>query len=289
MKYRFLNTSVAMLLFGLMCGKSQAVEAFGATPQEVSLCSALIFGGRDRAYMESLEPDAGWGHTHHWCDCVRFRYRAVRSIGDKSSFNYNTGQALQGCDYVIRAVPSGSRILPKVHVDKGLVLKLRGETRVAAQEFQRALSLDPSEAKAYSELSLLQEESGQRTAARDTVALGLQHNPESKLLRKRYLELGGKEPFPEPPARDVQVPVPPTAPPDSSGEPALPEPLDLDLQEPVIAVDAQSESAEAGSQSAENGKAVTDANARSCRFCPPEEIQRRWIESFKAGQEKKPE
>lgn len=285
MKYRFINTSVAMLLFGLMCGKSQAVEPFAATPQEVSLCSALIFGGRDRGYMESLEPEAGWGHTHHWCDCVRFRYRAVRKIGDKISFDYNTGQALQGCDYVIRAVPPGSRILPKVHVDKGLVLKLRGETRVAAQEFQRALSLDPSEVKAYSELSLLQEESGQRTVARDTVTLGLQHNPKSKLLQKRYLELGGKEPFPEPLVRDVQVPVPPTAPPESSGETVAPEVLDLAPSESVIAVDAQSESAmEAGPKSKEEEGAATDANAPSCRFCPPEEIQRRWIESFKTGQ-----
>lgn len=288
------NHRIAPLMVGIVgllaSGAGMALEPFGATPQETALCSALVYGGKDRDANVKMEPGVGWEHTHHWCDCVRLRYRAIKAIGNKAEFSHNLNEAIGGCDYVIRGAKPGFRMLPKVHVDKGRALKLRGDIGAAAQEFQQALALDHSEISAFSELSLLQEERGQRVVARETVALGLQHNPESKLLQKRYLELGGKEPFPEPIARGVPAPVPPTAPPESSGGSGVPEVLDLEPPEPVIAVDAQPDaSEEAGLQSAEDGKAATDVNARSCRFCPPEEIQRRWIESFKTGQQKKPE
>ncbi len=290
MSYHRIAPLVVGILGLLGSSAGVALDPFGATPQETALCSALVYGGKDRDANVRMEPGVGWEHTHHWCDCVRLRYRAIKAIGKKAEFSHNLNEAIGGCDYVIRAAKPGFRMLPKVHVDRGRALKLRGDTGEAVLAFQKAISLDPKEINAYSELSLIQEERGQKVAARETVALGLQHNPESKLLQKRYLELGGKEPFPEAFARDAQAPVPPAASPDSSGESALPETLDLDPQEPVIAVDAQSESAaEAGSQSAEDEKAATDVSARSCRFCPPEEIQRRWIESFKTGQQKKPE
>lgn len=270
----------------LVSAAAGALEPFGATPQETALCSAFVYGGKDRDSNVRSEPGIGWEHAHHWCDCVRFRYRAVRSIGDRDSFRYNSGQALQGCDYVIGAVRPGSRILPKVHVDKGRVLKLRGETRAATQEFQRAISLEPREINAYSELSLLLEEGGQKVAARETVALGLQHNPESKLLQKRYRELGGKEPFPEPISRTAPAPILPQ----SSVAPAPSDVLELEPPEPVIAVEVQPEApSDANNQPTDDGKSMAEGSGRSCRFCPPEEIQRRWIESFKADQPKKSE
>lgn len=284
MKSHALGIVLATLSLGLGCREAYAVERFPATPQESALCSALLWGGKDKMYMDRAEPGVGWGHTHHWCDCVRFRYRAVKSIGDKGAFGYNLNEAVGGCEYVIRAVKPGSRILPKVHVDKGRALRLRGDTVGAVQEFQRAISLDPAEINAYSELSSLQEEGGQKSEARETVTRGLQHNPESKLLRNRYVELGGKEPFPEPRAGSEPVAA------ERPAEAPSVDTLELDPGDPVVAVDAQDD-ASMGPEGAatEAGKPAEEGGGRSCRFCPPDEIQRRWIESFKTSQEKKPE
>ncbi|NMF96735.1 tetratricopeptide repeat protein [Aromatoleum toluolicum] len=232
------------------------------------------------------EPDVGWEHTHHWCDCVRLRYRAIKALGDKATFSHNLNEAIGGCDYVIRAAKPGFRMLPKVHVDRGRALKLRGDTGAAVLAFQRAISLDPMEISAYSELSLIQEEQGQEGEARETVTRGLQHNPDSQMLQKRYLELGGKEPFPEPIARIAPLP----APADRPTEAPPSDTLELELQDPVLAVEAPVEpTVQNDGLSTEAGKPADVGSGRSCRFCPPEEIQRRWIESFKTNQEKKPE
>lgn len=275
----------------LVCGAAGAVQSFGVTPQENALCSALIFGGKDKHYYTKIEPEVGWEHTHHWCDCVRFRYRAIKLIGNRTEFSYILNEAVGGCDYVIRAARPGFRMLPKVHVDRGRALKLRGDSGEAVLAFQKAISLDPTEIHGYNELSLIQEERGQRAAARETVALGLQHNPESELLQKRYLELGGKEPFPVPVAGAVPIaPAPAPIRQQNGVEPAPPAVLELEPAEPTIAVDAQPGGAsEANKQLTEDRKVEEDGSGRSCRFCPPEEIQRRWIESFKTDQQKKPE
>lgn len=284
MKSYALGIVLAALFLGPVYRGAHAVEPFAATPQETALCSAQLYGGKDKVFMARIEPGVGWEHAHHWCDCVRFRYRAVKSIGDKAAFGHNMNEAVAGCDYVIRAIRPGSRILPRVHVDKGRALKLRGDSAAAAQEFQRAISLDPAESSAYSELSLLQEEGGQKSAARETVTRGLQHSPESKLLRNRYVELGGREPFPEPIAGRAPVPA------DKPAEAPSAETLELDPADPVIAIDAQGEALTGPEEmSTEAGRPAADGSGRSCRFCPPEEIQRRWIESFKTNQEKRPE
>lgn len=289
MKLHVPEIAIAAVLLALDYQTASAVEPFAATPQETALCSALIYGGKDKAHMGRIEPGVGWGHTHHWCDCVRFRFRAIKSLGNKDAFRFNLQEAIGGCDYVISHAPHGSRLLPKVHVDKGRALKLRGDTGAAAQEFQLAISLDPAEVNAYSELSLLQEERSQQIAARETVALGLRNNPDSKLLQKRYLELGGKEPFPEPIARSTPALAPAPVLPEKPIEQPSSEVIDLEPAEPVIAVEALQDSPEVDSQPAPDGRAAAEGVGRSCRFCPPEEIQRRWIDSFKTNQQKQPE
>lgn len=254
----------------LVCATAQAVEAFGATPKETALCSALVFGGKDKAYMARIDPNENWGSTHHWCDCVRFRYRALRSIGNKSAFGHNLNEAIDGCNYVIRALPPTSRLLPKVHIDKGRALRLRGDVASAAQEFQRAILLNPSEIDAYVELSALHEEAGQKAVALDTVRAGLQRNPESKLLRGRYLKLGGEEPFPEQVVNVAPAPIKP-----EEGEDSVPDEDHTTGVDPsALTVESKADRAPVEDQTGVAG------GGRSCRFCPPEEIQRRWIESF---------
>lgn len=260
-------------------GQAEAVEPFARTPEEEALCKVHVYGSG----AKDLQNRDDWQHMHHYCDCIRFRYRAIRSMSDKYAYKYNLGIAVGGCDYVLKHTRTSFVMRPKVHVDKGKVLKLMGDTGGAVREFMTAMDSDRSETSAYHELSLLQQEQGQKSAALETVVLGLRHNPEAKLLQNRYLELGGKRPFPEPIARVEREPERIVPQPESSMS------TELAPVEPVVPVDVSAEGAIESVPGGEEGEAVGANGGRSCRFCPPEEIQRRWIESFKSTPEKKPE
>lgn len=267
---------IAMSVFGQ--------ESLRSPSNDVALCSALVYEGQDRDAKSNIEPGIGWEHAHHWCDCVRFRYRAVRSIGNKQEFSHSLSQAVDGCDYVIRAVKPGSRILPKVHVDKGRALKLRGDRSAASWEFRRAIELDLHEVNAYHELSFLLAERGQKTAAQETIMRGLIQNPDSTLLRKRYLELGGTGSIPKP------IVSAHPAPDEDRSDVKLEQGAEQEVRptETVTSVEGLGDTATQDSSNSESSQheARADEGAqRACRFCPPDEIQQRWIDSFKSGKE----
>lgn len=236
----------------VLSGSAHALEPFAETPQETALCSALIYGGKIR--------NEGEGHySGHYCDCVRFRYRANRKVSDKTAFRYNLEQAVSGCNYVLSHHSESPELLPKIHVDKGRALRLLGNIGPAEQEFRKAIELNPSETNAYAELAELQRVAGQRPQALETVTLGLRHSPDAKFLRKRYLELGGKEPLPEPIAKVVAIPDPPMA-------------------------GAEDDAASSAARSESRSDEAASIPDRGCRFCPPDEVQHRWRDSFNATQ-----
>lgn len=257
---------------------ASAVEPFAETPQERALCSALVYGGMDRDSRMKLEGQDRWLHTHHYCDCIRFRFRALRSLGDRSAVNYNLGIAIGGCDYVLKAVPRDYFLRARIHVDKGRALKLRGDRHLASQEFQAAIEADPREVNAYLELSELLRESGQGRQALETTTDGLRHNPDAKMLQKSYLDLGGKEPFPEPIQRNSE---PERA---TRTEPSdrLTGDASRIVQEPGSAATGTQDEAESSPTNLGESQQI---NGRSCRFCPPEEVLQRWNDTFPSTKE----
>lgn len=279
-----MNQCVAAIVGGLICSTAHAIEPFAATPQEKALCSALVFGGKDPYYWKGIEPGVGWEHTHHWCDCVRFRFRAIKSTRDKGAHGHYLNEAVGGCTYVIEAVRPVFRALPRVYVDRGRAYSLRGDRGLAVRDFLKAIELDPTEVNAYLDLAELQRSDGNRTPALETVTLGLRNNPDAKSLQKMYLELGGREPFPAPIARVESAP-------DKKPLPTVPSeaPL-LSPVEPVEQIVVPVETDSMGDGTVAVDEPATDSvdgnPGRSCRFCPPEEIQRRWVDSFKSRQEK---
>lgn len=257
-----LQMFAVVLVSSVYSAASLAQESFAATPQEKALCSALIFDGKDQGYMGRAEPGIGWEHTHHWCDCVRFRFRAIKTMSRKSAFRHNLNEAIDGCDYVLGHASQGFHARPKVHVDKGRALKMLRDTAGAMREFSKAIELNPREGSAYSEMADLQRELGQQSEALKTVTLGLRHSPGARDLQKLYKELGGQEPFPEPIKEAAPDPLPSaTEPPDSA-------PVSTEARQ---VADTTTESSETS-----DVQVGADPSGRSCRFCPPEEIQQRW-------------
>lgn len=236
---------IQAIALGLMLSlPAIAIQPFGATPAEKAMCKATV---------------PALPHMHHYCDCLRFRDRALRAINDKDAFRHYLREAVDGCNYVLERLAPNDSLRPRLHIDKARALSLGGKKLEAESELIRALQLDPKSISAVLELAHLRISAGRRPDALDAVTLGLRHNPETPRLQSLYLELGGQKPFPAPIVKDA----PPTASPERS-------------QTETAGVSTREEDS--------TRKDVEPSVSQGCRFCPPDEIQQRWRESFQTGQ-----
>ena len=210
---------ISLVLLPSLAG---AVADFARTPQEETMCQAMIYSGRDQSEREN------WMHMHHFCDCIRFTNRAYSSLGNWNDMRYNLQVAVGGCDYVFQHAKPGFYMLPEVHLQKGKALKLYRQEGKALIEFMNAIRGNPRLAPAYIELADIQVRSKKNQEALKTVTEGLRHIPDSKPLKRRFTELGGKLPYPTP----VVAAPPPATPaaetaastPTSPGETTAPPP-----------------------------------------------------------------
>jgi tetratricopeptide (TPR) repeat protein len=168
----------------------QAASEFSATPQEQAMCKALIYDRHDTSDTQN------WGHMHHFCDCVRFTNRAMGNIGNDRNFEIT--RAIDGCDYVLSHTQPDFIMRGEVHLQKGKAFSLQGKDPLAAAEFIKALAINPKLVGGYNTLADLYVRTGKRREALNSVSEGLKHIPGSKSLQRRYTELGGKLPYPEP-------------------------------------------------------------------------------------------
>ncbi|MDX1252615.1 MAG: tetratricopeptide repeat protein [Gammaproteobacteria bacterium] len=237
-------------------------QQFGATPQEQAMCQVKIYAGRDTS-------DSGnWQHMHHYCDCLRFTDRAATARGDKNDFKYNLQLAIEGCDYIFSHSTPDFYMRPEVHVSKGRALRLAGRDAEASMEFSKARQLNPNYAPAYNELASLYIRQGNKKTALEVVTDGLRHIAGSKSLQRRYLELGGKLPYPVPEqSPDTAAKAEETAPSDAPAQgTASPAPSETQTN-------AQTGAESASGTSAETAPKIGSPANPWCRFCPPPELQ----------------
>jgi hypothetical protein len=183
---------------------------FAKTPQEDAMCQAMIYNGRDTS-------DRGnWMHMHHFCDCIRFTNRAFAAMNRPSDMKYNLQVGIGGCNYVLGHTTPNFYMRPEVHLQKGKAVLLGKQDAQAASEFLEAIHGNPNLAQAYVELSNLMARIGKKSEALKWVIDGLRHVPENKSLQRRYTDLGGKLPYPEPVKTEQPASASPVAPPQAS-------------------------------------------------------------------------
>lgn len=246
---------------------AQASSEFGATPAEQAMCQAVIYDGRDTSDREN------WGHMHHFCDCVRFTNRAIGRTGAER--NFEATRAVDNCDYVLSHAKPDFNMRGEIHLQKGKALNLQGKRGAASSEFLKALSINPDLIAAYVALSDNYAKNGVRKEALSFVIEGLKRAPNSRVLQRRYAELGGTLPYPEPLTRAAPTPV---APPEQVSPPADAEPSTKNIP--------PSEDKNVNSESSNNAPATDGPASTSspiptnetptgtpsspwCRFCPP--------------------
>lgn len=167
-----------------------AVPPYAATPAEQAMCQA-------RVYSRLGERDQNTMHMHHYCDGLRFLDRAYASLGDKQDMRYYLGVSIGNFDYVLTHTQEDYVMRGEVHMGKARALKLLGKKGEAATEYLKALRYLPNSSAIYLALADIYQEIGDKPKALEMVAEGLRHTPDSKGLKRRYTELGGKLPYPE--------------------------------------------------------------------------------------------
>ncbi len=137
-------------------------------------------------------------HHYCWAELHMARYYSARTILEKRA---RLQDASGDYGYMITKpefLPLNWPYLPKMHLKYGGVASLMGKDQEAINSFLQAIKLDPSYELAYSALSDFMQKKGSKAKAFEYVVEGLKHNPDSKRLKRRYTELGGKLPYPAP-------------------------------------------------------------------------------------------
>lgn len=237
---------VAALL--LISTPAWAILPYASSPAEEAMCQARVYsrsGARD---------------IPHYCDGLRFLDRAYAAMGNKQDMGHYINVAINNFDYALGHTSENNVMRGEVHINKARALKLAGKKGEAMAEFTKALRYNPDSPDVYQALADYHQETGNKPKALEMATEGLKRNPNSKGLKRRYTELGGKLPYPA--AADIK------AAPDSSTPSAKTESATISPPAAMsTAVDAPSAVAPNEPAKQDDPKIGAPGNP-FCRFCP---------------------
>lgn len=206
------KSAVSKLLFSILLVspptiKSQAADTFAVTRDELKMmppyCNA-IYGGtvgqppRETHPLRNTIPHCT--SVHHYCDALKYVVRTNKSWDNKNTAIFNWQKAEQSFISVIGEWKSSSpdcTLYPEAHTNLGNHL-LRstqyGQNRIAEAltNFEASIQKNKTYAPAYLGLADAYLQFKDKDKAIKTLERGLQNNPDSKQLTKKYSSLGGK-------------------------------------------------------------------------------------------------
>jgi tetratricopeptide (TPR) repeat protein len=249
---------VALLLTSM---PAWAILPYGATPAEQAMCQARVYS-RLEARNENTQ------HMHHYCDGLRFYDRALAAMGDKEDRAHYMNESIGNFNYVLDHTREDYVMRGEVHVGKARTLKLAGKKGEATSEYFKALRYLPNASAIYQALADLLQDMGDKRKALEVITEGLKQSPDSKGLKRRYTELGGKLPYPEAVAKTIPAEMAGAQVKPKVSLEATPSPGEVTSQAlvgtklavPIEPTSPQIESPKTGSP-----------KDPYCRFCPPEE------------------
>ncbi len=249
-------------------GSVHAVESWRPTPAEMPslppYCAAKWNGGPEAArWKAEYGPD--YMHVHHYCVGLNSLSRYYRSADPKKKEEY-LRTAMAQWDYMLSHAKPSSHHYWNYYFQKGSTLLLMRRSAEAIKEFQSALAHKPDASEVYLKLADIYKGQNKPKDALEIIAEALRRAPDVKILQKRYLELGGNEPFPEPYKKAAQTEEPVAPPPGNAAR-------SEEKQQPAT-VDNQPVTPEAGVAAkapppVEPARIGTPKNPW-CRFCVDE-------------------
>ncbi len=270
--------TVALTLVSLRAAATELYHVGKVSPSEYAMLPSFC-----QKFATHLSPDLthgshlspqergitrGIGGLHHYCriPVLRSRYFAERDQAKKA---FLLTEIIDEANYVIRHSQPDAPMVGQVYLERARAYADRKQRAEAVKDYLQAIALAPKVASPYLELSRLFGDLGDKAKAMEYATAGLRHNPNSRGLRQRYLELGGKPPFPEPIEPAPQPPTPPAAPvpsPAPATPPVTGDAVEQPEREPVREQPRPRGPESAPPTGAQDGK--PPAANPFCRFCP---------------------
>lgn len=198
-------------------------------------------------------------HHYCWAEVVRNRYYRESDARIKKELAEYVVSSHKWMIDNAEYIPGDWRYLPKVYINMGTGYLLMKNTGGAFSAFQKALSLDPRQQAAYTNLADTFVTLGKKPEALGYIKEGLRYFPESKALKRRYEELGGKPPYPEPhPSAIAETPVATPAP------DTVPPPPSVSSKEKAQAPEERDSAPKVTDNTRTES---TNKNNPHCRFC----------------------
>lgn len=262
-------------LVAVITHQVEAAPPYGPTEAEMAtlptFCRARM-GSVSPAQKSAAERSLGvnnFVHIHHYCLAANFFQNRLSSARTPQDRAHMFNEIVGNYEYVLKHSERTFWLRPQVHLELGRVYERMQQRAAAMGQYSQAIGFNPDFQSAYLPLLATQRSLGDSKGALETATEGLRRFPTSEGLKKAYLSLGGKQPFPAPLDRGR-----------SSSKAAGKDP---NAAQPDRGVTSEAESAansrDGASEAAERPLSAEEIE-RGCRFCPPEEIQRRWRESF---------
>ncbi|MCK6408354.1 tetratricopeptide repeat protein [Thauera sp.] len=265
---KVLRTATALLgLFGVVAGVAAGTEA---DYQTLRAWCVQRTANQDNAAWQAANNPQKYFHFQHFCFAMQWENKLITAANQKDRVAA-ANTIINETSYVIRHVPRTHPLIPEVHALRGRAYDVSRRHVEAESDLLSALQLDPRHARAAVQLATLYVKTDRRDKAAEVVRAALSGSPGDFRLRKMGEDLGVKLPPARPPAQDQPRPA-------SPGVAA--QPADLPVageSSPAADAAAQVRSAATVGEGAEDGSG-TSTNA--CRFCPPEDVQKRWRDSF---------
>lgn len=236
---------------------ASAKAAWEPTPAEMATlppyCAARFNQGSDAFKTWQTTMGRDFIHIHHYCVGLKLLNHVRGTLTSKK--NETLGAAVREFDYVLTHAAPDFYMRPEILMNRGIALSMMKRDGEAVSNLLQAIELNPKQPRAYMTLADLYDKMKNRGKALDAVSEGLRHNPDTRSLQRRYTELGGKLPYPEPirpaQAADTQASTPADAAPSA----VIEAPTEPDKSEPAAAP-APAEQPKIGSP-----------NNPYCRFC----------------------
>lgn len=221
-------------------------------------------------FNEGSEPFKTWRanmggdfiHIHHYCAGLNFLNRSYGMASAKDRQG-TLGGAVREFDYVLSHASPDFYLRAEILMNRGVALSQLKRPGEAIANLTQAIEKSPDLPRAYMTLADIYDAQKQRAKALETVTEGLRHSPGTRSLQRRYTELGGKLPYPEPikpaPAEPPQAAVQPET-------PAQPVEPPTATNQPATAAAQPAEATPA--QPAEAAPKIGSPTNPYCRFCP---------------------
>lgn len=140
-----------------------------------------------REWVEQVGPS--FMHMHHYCVAVVAYVRSFRHTNSINDRNGYLGFAEDNFSYVIRNAEPTFALLPEVLYRRGQTRIRMGKMSDGIKDLEDAISADPKHARAHFELSQALLGRNDRKGAEAVLRAGLEHSPESRLLKSALAEL----------------------------------------------------------------------------------------------------